>query len=78
MLPFSESEYFYSLTPSPSDHQEENTSGDQGDLGWLEIPKDVICSSGKACVDETDKNGAIVSRQETAESDMGFQLLLSR
>ncbi|KAB2604263.1 hypothetical protein D8674_037554 [Pyrus ussuriensis x Pyrus communis] len=72
---FFESEYFYSSIPSPSDHQGENTSGDQVDLGWLEVLEDVICSSGGACVDYKDENGTLVSRQETAENDMGLQLL---
>ena len=74
---FSESEYFYSSIPSPSDHQGENTSGDQVDLGWLEVPEDMICSSGGACVDDKDEKRTPVSRQETAENDMGLQLLLA-
>ncbi|CAN6687056.1 unnamed protein product [Malus baccata var. baccata] len=72
---FSESEYFYSSIPSPSDHQGENTSGDQVDLGWLEVPEDVICSSGGACIDDKDENGTPNFRQEIAENDMGLQLL---
>ncbi|KAM2707578.1 hypothetical protein EV1_036542 [Malus domestica] len=72
---FSESEYFYSSIPSHSDHQGENTSGDQVDLGWLEVPEDVICSSGGACVDDKDENGTPNFRQEIAENDMGLQLL---
>ncbi|CAN6720151.1 unnamed protein product [Malus baccata var. baccata] len=72
---FSESEYFYSSIPSPSDHQGENTSGDQVDLGWLEVPEDVICSSRGACVDDKDENGKPNFRQEIAENDMGLQLL---
>ncbi|CAN6709377.1 unnamed protein product [Malus baccata var. baccata] len=54
---FSESEVFYASTPSPSDHQGENMSGD---LGWLEI-----CSSGGVFI---DKNSCESSQQETAEN----------
>ncbi|CAN6586683.1 unnamed protein product [Malus baccata var. baccata] len=72
---FSKLEYFYSSIPSHSDHQGENTSGDQVDLGWLEVPEDVICSSGGACVDDKDENGTPNFRQEITENDMGLQLL---
>ncbi|KAM2769841.1 hypothetical protein PS2_012538 [Malus domestica] len=64
---FSKSEYFYSSIPSPSDHQGEKTSGDQVDLGWLEVPDDVIRSSEGACVDDKEENGTPISQQETAK-----------
>ncbi|KAM1093075.1 hypothetical protein ACFX2I_020195 [Malus domestica] len=60
---FSESEYFYASIPSPSDHQGENTNGD---LGWLEIPDNVICSSGGACVENENCEG---SQQDNAENE---------
>ncbi|KAM1915710.1 hypothetical protein ACFX13_035527 [Malus domestica] len=59
---FSESKYFYASIPSPSDHQGENTSGD---LGWLEILDNVICSSGAACVENENCDG---SQQDTIEN----------
>ena len=60
---FSEFEYFYASIPSPSDHQQENTSGD---LGWLGIPDNVICSSGGVCVENENYKG---SGQDTTENE---------
>ena len=37
-----------------------------GDLGWLEIPDNVICSLGEACVENENYEG---SRQDTAENE---------